>query len=114
MLVEHNDVSCGDDHVAIKAGAAHLHLALVDGEYAGFVVAQPQQAPDVPVLHLWALYAEDGNRDHFVGWLDQIDDWARNVKAKRITFHSPRKGWEKLGQRLGFNPAMTIFERAVP
>jgi len=102
-----------DVYTAIKTGGAHLHLATVGGCYAGFVIAQPQQAPDGAILHLWALYAVDGNREHFIDWLAQIDEWARQIKAKRITFHSPRKGWEKLGQKLGFEYRMAIFERAV-
>jgi hypothetical protein len=103
-----------DVYTAIKTGQAYLHIAMDAGDYAGFVVSQPQQAPDGVVLHLWALYADGGHREHFATWLGQIDEWARGIKAKRITFHSPRRGWEKLGQQLGFKPAMTVYERSTP
>ena len=40
-----------DVYMALRQGQVALHLALVDGQYAGFVVAMPSRGYDGPVLH---------------------------------------------------------------
>jgi hypothetical protein len=99
-----------DVYMALRQGQANLHIARVDGCYAGFIVAMPSRAWDGPVLHVWAVYAVPGfprlRRECFA----KLREFALDMHAKRITFTSPRKGWEKLGRVFGFEPRLTIFE----
>ena len=99
-----------DIYMALRQGSAHLHLAKVESAYAGFVVAMPSRTYDGPVLHVWAVYAVPGfprlRRECFA----KLHELAVAIKARRITFTSPRKGWERLGERFGFSPVLTIFE----
>jgi hypothetical protein len=99
-----------DVYMALRQGHAALHLVNVAGRYGGFMVTVPSRSWDGPVLHVWAVYAVPGlprlRRECF----GKLRELATEMKARRITFTSPRKGWEKLGRVFGFEPALTIFE----
>jgi hypothetical protein len=101
-----------DIYMAIRTGTAHLHLGTRDGQYAGFLVTQKQQAWDGQVLHVWCAYSASED-DVLHDGMDQIKEWAQNMAATRITFASPRAGWEKVAPKYGFKPAHTIFEMEV-
>jgi hypothetical protein len=99
-----------DVYMALRQGQTNLHLARVDGQYAGFVIATPARGYDGPTLHVWAVYAVRGFPRLHAECFAQLRSWAADMKARRITFTSPRKGWERLGKRFGFVPGLTIFE----
>ena len=99
-----------DVYMALRQGQTNLHIARVDGHYAGFVVATPARGYDGPTLHVWAVYAVPGFPKLHAACFEQLRRWAADMRAKRITFTSPRKGWERLGERFGFVPGLTIFE----
>ena len=115
MKVQHHGEGwiCEDVYAAIKSGTANLHIANVDNEYAGFVVMSLTPSTDGVNLHIWAAYSNQNNPHLLEASMPEFDRWARDAGAGRITFHSPRKGWEKVGTKIGFVPTMTIFERAV-
>jgi len=98
-----------DAYASIRAGQSNLHIGYLDRQYAGFFILTPQQSYDGPVLHIWALYSEIPGLLGEEG-MGQLKEWAKSMKAKRITYQSPRKGWEKVGQELGFTPITTIYE----
>jgi len=101
-----------DIYAAIKAGISHLHVGMLGERYEGFIVTTPSVAADGPVLHIWACYsaADIGLLDDGI---EQIETWAVAMNAKRITFHSPRKGWDKAGEKIGFRPVSTIYAKEV-
>lgn len=99
-----------DVYMALRQGQAYLHIAYVDGRYAGFTVSLPSRAHDGPVLHVWAVYAVPGLPRLRAECMAHLRRLADEMKARRITFTSPRKGWERVGKRYGFEPTLTIFE----
>ena len=102
-----------DVYTCIKAGTAYLHL-IYDGEdYLGFVVTTPVQDYQGSTLHVWAIYSEGQNQAAHEAMFNQLDEWAMNINANRITFHTPRKGWERVGEKYGFKPTQVIFEKKV-
>lgn len=98
-----------DVYMALRNNQSTLHVGYLDGEYAGFMVLTPTQSYDGPVLHIWATYSEARDFCVFTEGMDTIKECARMMEARRITFFSPRKGWEKQGEKLGFKPRTTQF-----
>lgn len=97
-----------DIYASLKAGQAHLHIGYVDADYVGFVITQQVQAYDGPVLHIWGAYSEGEN---LLGMgMGHFKEWAANMKARRITFDSPREGWKRVGAQLGFRPTLVKYE----
>ena len=99
-----------DVYLSLRQGQAALHLAFVDGQYGGFIVTLPSRGFDGPVLHVWAVYAVPRMRRVHEECFKKLRELADSIKARRITFTSPRKGWERLGEKFGFAPTLTIFE----
>lgn len=101
-----------DVYLSIKHGQSNIHIGTVAGDYRGFLVTQQLQGYDGPILHIWACYSSDRKEaDLLTLGMAYIEEWATNIKAKRITFHSPRKGWEK--NTLGFKPVQIIYSKEV-
>lgn len=102
-----------DVYVSVKTGAANLHLLYDDETLVGFTVTTQGQDHNGVFLHVWATYSFGQNQAYHDAVFNQLDDWAMNIKAKKITFHSPRKGWEKVGEKYGYKPTQIIFEKKV-
>ena len=107
---------CGDSwlvedmYLAIKQNHSTLHIGYIDGQYRGFLVLTPTVSFDGPVLHIWGLYSNGGDGlDLLYDGIEHIKQFASKMNAKRITFHSPRKGWEKYGEKLGFKLRTQTF-----
>lgn len=93
-----------DVYMAIKSGKSTLHIGSLNEKYAGFIVLTPSSSYDGAVLHIWATYSEAKDFCVFTHGIEQLKQFATNLNAKRITFLSPRKGWERHGAKLGFMP----------
>jgi hypothetical protein len=114
VVAQHGDHWRPEDvYMALRQGAANLHVIRTGGRYSGFIVAKPSYGYDGPVLHVWAAYAVPGMPSLRKATRDQLRQWARDMGARRITFTSPRKGWERLVRQLGFEPTLTIYEQEV-
>lgn len=99
-----------DVYAKIKSGIANLHIGYLEGVYKGFLVTQQNMADDGPELHIWLCYSNGRKEDDLLSLaFPEVESWAKNINARRITFFSPRKGWEKNEQ--GFKPTMTIYEK---
>jgi hypothetical protein len=112
---EHSgDVWLNEDvYMALKQGHSTLHVGYQDGRYVGFMILTPSSSFDGNVLHIWATYSEGRNFCVFTEGMETIKDYAKNLNAKRITFMSPRKGWERHGEKLGFKPRTTQYAMEV-
>ena len=98
-----------DVYMALRQGASHLHVIQLDGRYAGCIVTTPTRAHDGMTLHVWIGFSTPDVNLH-AATMAQLHDWARNLKARRIVFTSPRRGWERLARKLGFTPTLTTYE----
>lgn len=102
-----------DVYTAVQNNAATLYLWMVDGNYAGVIVLSKKPQFDGVNAHIWALYVEPQYGQYIDENMKEIDEIARKNGCKRLTFHSPRKGWDRRVKRLGFVPTYTIFEKEV-
>lgn len=102
-----------DAYMSLRNNQSTLHIGYLNGEYVGFLILTPSQSYDGPTLHIWATYSKANDFCVFENGIDTIKQYANNLNAKRITFMSPRKGWEKHGSKLGFKPRTTQFAMEV-
>lgn len=100
-----------DAYCAIKANQASLYLWIYEGDVIGHIILQKKPTYYGLCLHIWSLYVEPEHGDLIDSNMNQIDDIALRLKCHRISFWSPRKGWDRRAERLGFSPVMTIYEK---
>jgi hypothetical protein len=91
-----------DIYGEIKAGTSALYLC---GQDDGFMVCKVLQDYDGPVLFVWAMYGRLIHIEQDI--IDDLDELAKVVKAKRIQMRSPRK-WASRGY---FHEQEVVFER---
>lgn len=99
-----------DVYLSIKTGDAVLHTAIVDSYYKGFLVSKAIDTLEGRKLLLWICHIEDDLLDDN---LEQVKEWAKNIGAVKIQFQSPRNGWERRAEALGFTPTMIVYETDV-
>lgn len=97
-----------DVYHAIRAGVSSLYLALVDNEYAGFVVLTSQQNYDGPQLFIWCCYSTRADYDPIDTFLPELKKIAEKIGAKRLLFGSQRR-WERRLKDHGWMPYTTIY-----
>jgi len=79
--------------VVYQLGAKTAFLYAVDRD--GFFVFQRHADVDGPVLFVWIMCGQlMPHREQIKADLQEI---ARGIGAVRVRFHSPRKGYEKMG-----------------
>lgn len=101
-----------DVYKSIKDGFSQLHIGYLDDIYKGFIITQQIPGYKGLKLHIWAAYSTGKKEEDLLHLaLPQIEAWANNIHAYKITFSSNRKGWAK--NTLGFVPTVTIFEKEV-
>lgn len=85
-----------DVYHAIKSGQSACHIAVNEHGYAGLLVTQLIQAEfsREPVFHVWIAHSL-GEASAIDEGIDLIYRMARVAGAKKITFGSPRLGWQK-------------------
>lgn len=102
-----------DVYMALKAGHSTLHLAYCEGEYVGFMVLTPDHGYKETTLNVWIAYCSKNGFDVMREGIVEINRLARIIKAKAITFESPRTGWEKTALKLGWKPVMVKYAQEV-
>lgn len=101
-----------DVYMRIKSGEAVLHIVTANSRYRGFLVTQSIDSVEGRKMLIWIIYG-DGSDDLMTENMDQVRDWAANINAIKIQFQSPRKGWAKVAEKLGFEPVQVIYEMEV-
>lgn len=101
-----------DVYAAIRSGTSLLFVGYLDNAYCGFVVMTPFNTYASRVLHIWCCYSAT-KRDVINLFADDLEMLARRHQAKKLTFHSPRRGWEERLKEYGYHPVQTIFEKEV-
>lgn len=97
-----------DVYHALRAGLSSLHVGLIDGEYAGFLVLTAQQDYDGAQLFVWCCYAKT-EADPIALYIDDLKELARAAGTKRIVFGSTRK-WERRLAEYGAKPLTAFYE----
>jgi hypothetical protein len=100
-----------DVYHAVKNGTATLHIGEIEGDYVGFVVLSPSLDFDGQSLTVWAVY-NDSAIDVIAHFEAEIVSFARQMRAKRITFTSPR-GWGRRLKNYGYVATHQVFEKEV-
>jgi hypothetical protein len=97
-----------DIYLGIKTGQCTLHVSLMAHRPVGFVVLRPVQDYDGKALHIWVAYsAERGATD---AHMPELKEFAHAMRAKRLTFESRRKGWNRFALKHGYQVAHTAYE----
>ena len=91
----------------LKNQNAALYMIL-NPELTGFVVLQLTTMYDVKEMNVFYAYSEDGRVMDYA--FPEVKDLARSLGAKRLTFMSQRRGWEKRAIELGYKVAHTVYE----
>jgi hypothetical protein len=78
-------------------------------ERVGLVLLQPSTGWDCKELYLFGGF-NVGSKDVITFAMPEILKVAKHINAKRIKFQSPRKGFEKYAQSIGFDYAHTMYE----
>lgn len=102
-----------DCYAGVQRGDLSMFLWIVDDRYAGFIVLQKKHLIHGLALHIFALFVVQEYGDCIDANMHKIDDIARHLGARKVTFQSPRKGWERRCSRLGFEPVSVNYEREV-
>lgn len=98
---------------SIINGNMSLYLAVVDKRYAGFIVLQKRSGFSGNSLHIFALFVLPEFGKYIDPNMEQIDEIAKSHGCNRITFQSPRKGWERRGIPLGFEPETVMYGKDI-
>ena len=101
-----------DIYSAIRANSSWLYLGLVQHAYVGFCVLTPTVGYACKMLHVWCVYNAT-DLDVIALFADELEKIARSIGARKITFLSPRPGWERRLKGYGFRPGDTLYEKDV-
>lgn len=94
-----------DVYAFLISGQATLYVN--DGDWKGFCILQLVPDYSQKRLHVWIAQTTDDPK----AYMAEVEMLARQIGASRITFDSPRKGWVRRAERLGFKPRMTRYEK---
>jgi hypothetical protein len=95
-----------DIYAFLVSGHATLY---VEEGVEGFAIVQLLPNYFGKRLHLWIVHLDDDP----LKFMDDILKLAKEHGADRVTFESPRKGWTRRAERLGFQAMRTVYERMV-
>lgn len=98
-----------DVYLSLKTGDAVLHVCSVDKYYRGFLISRKLDTLEGKKLLIWIAHG-DASGDVFADNLDTVKEWALGMGAVKIQFQSPRRGWEKVAEKLGFTPVQVVYE----
>ena len=96
-----------DVYALCASNAATLYVN--EGVWIGFMVLQIIPRYTKRSLHVWLLHVERAPEE-FMGELREL---AKAHGCEKITFRSPRRGWERRAQDLGFKAVSTNYEQGV-
>lgn len=111
-------IRCGLDRILSKSPeqwiAEDVYAAIVSNQAAlwlfetdrpiGFTVIKPEGDD----MFVWCVYGCEGG--YLIEGMQHIEQIARAGNAKRITFGTYRRGWDKVAPNLGFKPWMWAKE----
>lgn len=99
-----------DIYMSIKLGNAALYIGEDEhGDYLGFLVMQVLPMFHGSKLHIWCAYSAT-KMPLMRSFFPQIQEIAKQVSAKKISFSSMREEWDKAAPRLGFKAGQTTYE----
>lgn len=111
-------ISTPDDNLPFRVrqsmnrNECSLYNLFEDDVRVGFLVVRGEDTLDGKCLHLWVLYHE-GRVDPMEAHSEFIDDMAKSIGAKHVTFSTSRLGWIKTGRKYGFRLRELVFQREV-
>jgi len=111
-----NDENISMIYNDILAGNALLWAGFIDKKYSGFIVTQVMQAPfEEKRLLIRAIYSNGTlNGDIYTEGFKVLDDFCRQVGAKKMEFYTPRdKAFERKLKDYNWKSKQVIFEREV-
>lgn len=87
---------------------------LRDGGSAGYVFGQLDSHSEIRAFYLFGVWLAGRFRaEEYRELRDVLDALAVHLGAQAVRAKSPRRGWERLAERLGFEPIATEYERKV-
>jgi hypothetical protein len=99
-----------DIYWLIKQNSIWAYVVLDGEEKLGVVLLQPTNGWDGKELYLFGGW-NIGSRDVIEFSMPEIVKVAKHCQARRIKFQSPRKGFDKYVERIGFKYSHSMFER---
>ena len=101
VQLDYQDIRVEDVYTALRTGAATLHIGRRRKQIVGCMVTQPVADPysGKPILHIWLVHGRMQARDG----MPYVEDLARAIGARRITFTCPDYSYARLGQLWGFD-----------
>jgi hypothetical protein len=100
-----------DIYTAVRTGRATMHVGYIDQSYAGVLVLAINADPFTAEksLLLWAVYT---CHPMAIGCgLADVKAMAAQAGVRKLTFHSPRRGWNRRLAAEGFGLSEMKFER---
>ena len=99
--------SIEDLYMMLKTERAALYMCM-DDKVEGFVVLQLNDDYDEKSVNVFAGYSD--TKDIMSYALPMVKDIAIGLNAKRLTFVSPRAGWDKRALELGYTQVSKNYE----
>ena len=93
-----------DVYTSVRNDTAHLYFTQA---HDGFVVVNLLSGYDGGgEMHVWCAYGEDVD---LLQESKELDEVARELGCKRITFFSARKGWAR--NKIGYEEVHTLYRK---
>lgn len=99
-----------DVYWLIKQNSIWAYVVFDGDDRLGVVLLQPTNGWDGKELYIFGGW-NVGSKDVIEFSMPEIIKVARYVQSRRIKFQSPRKGFDKYVERIGFKYAHTMYER---
>ncbi len=99
-----------DVYMALRQGTSVLHCIRHGGVYCGSIVTTQVLDHDGLVLHVWSGFSDPDGVNLHEATMAQLREWGASIGARYIRFASPRRGWDKLARKLGFEPTLITYE----
>jgi hypothetical protein len=94
---------------ALESGRMHLHIAFRGDIYMGFSVSWLNRLPHANVWHVHILYSNDRLLEAF----PLLEQAARDAGADEMTWGSPRKGFAKAAEKMGFKQSYIAYRKDI-
>lgn len=98
-----------DIYWLIKQNSIWAYIVVDGSDELGLILLQATPAWDGKELYIFGGWNK-GSKDVIEFSMPEIIKIAKNVNARRIKFQSPRKGFEKYVERIGFKYAHSLYE----
>ena len=104
---------CEDIYSAVRTARATMHVGYIDQAYAGVLVLGINTDPFTGErsLWIWAVYTRNPLALQY--GLADVKTMAARAGLRKLSFHSPRRGWSRRLANEGFKVTEMKFERMV-